>query len=306
VTAAFLSPNGARAAIVSGRFVKIWDVVKNQLAYPALTNAQPVSHAEFGRDGTQLVCCGADSTFNRGYAQVYDARSGEPISPQLFHRDGVLFATLSPDGRLVATAGEDFRGMIWETGTGRLIAILNHGEKVNSIAFSPDGERVVTGSADQSARVWDARTGMAITPPLWHIEPVVSAQFVAGGKQVATTDKKGRQYLWELTPDKRPAVEMLKLAGYLSGSMTDVANEPQLAKSRSLDSLEKELETEYPADFSISSKEVEEWHELEAEYGEHNRMWSAAAFHLKWLLNHEAADPSLAGRLAQVNGRLKP
>ena len=54
------------------------------------------------------------------------------------------------------TASWDGTARIWETATGRLLAVLSgHHARLRSAMFSPDGRRIITASDDASARIWD-------------------------------------------------------------------------------------------------------------------------------------------------------
>jgi WD40 repeat protein len=70
----------------------------------------------------------------------------------------VYSGAFSPDGLRIVTASADTTARIWDTATGKEIAVLRgHDDAVYSAAFSPDGLRIVTASADTTARIWDTR-----------------------------------------------------------------------------------------------------------------------------------------------------
>ena len=49
--------------------------------------------------------------------------------------------------------------MSWDPKSGELLATLQHGAPVSTIAYSPNGAQLATGSYDQTIKLWDAKTG---------------------------------------------------------------------------------------------------------------------------------------------------
>ncbi|VTR98054.1 WD40 domain-containing protein [Tuwongella immobilis] len=107
-------------------------------------------------------------------------KPGEPLSPRAIvqqptpikgilswsiesrlHSGGVRTMAVSPDGQLVATAGNDANVRVWDTTTGKLVhCLVGHDYYVLDVAWSPDGQTLASaGSFDNTVRLWDRKTG---------------------------------------------------------------------------------------------------------------------------------------------------
>jgi transcription initiation factor TFIID subunit 5 len=75
------------------------------------------------------------------------------------HTGTVKTVAMSPNGRMMATAGEDRSIMLWDLGTGKRIKkMTGHTGFIYTLSFSQDNTLLVSGSADCTVRVWDVNT----------------------------------------------------------------------------------------------------------------------------------------------------
>jgi len=302
--------------------VRLWDIATNRRPgaseeMPAGTSAA-ARRTSYSIDRRKLLRIADDDS-----ARVFDAGSGEPLSPPLKHGGAIHAANFSPDGTRVFTASGDRTARVWNAVSGEPVgAAMHHGSDVTCGAFSPDGKQIVTGSDDNTARVWNAETGEAVTPPLRHFATVEKVVFSPDGRCVLTASVDGLARVWDaatgepLTPTQRPAgwieqalgavdqstgwdlppdqreVERLVLlAQWLSAHRIDAGSNLIPVDSVGLREVWDQLRTKYAGEFVMTS-DLRPWHLREMNSAEKNRDWFGVVFHLTRLIE-----------IAQKNGQ---
>ncbi len=67
----------------------------------------------------------------------------------------MVVARFSPDGHLLVTACSDGTARLWDSATGKMLALMRNGKRVADVEFSRDGRLLVTASDDRLVRIWD-------------------------------------------------------------------------------------------------------------------------------------------------------
>jgi hypothetical protein len=154
----------------------------------------------FSPDGRRLVTGGA------GGLKVWDATTLEEKQEEKqaapANAAALTCVCVSPDGKLLASAGEDGAVKLWDAE--KLFPVLTlsgHRDAVTGVAFSADGKQLVSGGRDEAVKVWDVDNGKELAT--FYARSVTAVAFSPDGKRVAAGCKDGRSRIWELLPEGR-------------------------------------------------------------------------------------------------------
>src|SRR5262249_60868817 len=94
--------------------------------------------------------------------------------------------SLSPDGKTLATGGDDAVIRFWDLVTGKPSPKTLKGEvPVLALTYSPDGGRLAVAGLDAPVTVWDLAAGKVVAEcAAEKNERTVAVAFTAGGKSV--------------------------------------------------------------------------------------------------------------------------
>lgn len=116
------------------------------------------------------------------------------------HWGQVWAVAYQPDGKRLASGGQDGPIRLWDAATMTEQAVLTGHSAIRALAFTPDGRTLASAGADNIVRLWD----MASSPPVTravlkgHTGAVRALAFTHDGRMLATGGMDNAILLWDV------------------------------------------------------------------------------------------------------------
>jgi len=187
--------------------VQVWDGQTGQEIGTLGTHKREIRGVVFSRDGEFLA-----STSSDGIVKLWDdakwldkKRLDEKKVARLVLHTRVagpgLSVAFSPDGRWLATGGEENTVKIWDAhGGAELRTLRGHTGDIYAVAISPDGRWVASGGEDSTVKVWDAHNDYRLARTFrGHTGIVSSLSISPDSRRLVSGSRDATVKVWDLT-----------------------------------------------------------------------------------------------------------
>ncbi len=136
------------------------------------------------------------------YELIVLDRDHRPLWTGRLPTSGCRACVYSPDGRIIATGGDERLIRFWNAETGQLQRVVaGHTAPIFALAFSPDGRSLVSGADDGTVKIWQVSTGQHLFDLRRDQGYYHQLRFAPDGARLGGVDNRTRQaFLFDIHP----------------------------------------------------------------------------------------------------------
>jgi WD40 repeat protein/serine/threonine protein kinase len=172
--------------------VKLWNFETRKLVHEFEPSGPPNWQGNFSRRGDMAL------GFGDGSVTVWKAEAGWAQTNFPAHRRSVVGTCFTPDGRTLATGGEEGTAKLWDVATQHeIVTLRGHLRSIHAVDISPDGNRLATAAGGvESIKLWDMHTHQELITLVGEGALMLKLVFSPDGNKIIGRNDSGRVQIW--------------------------------------------------------------------------------------------------------------
>jgi WD40 repeat protein len=168
-----------------------------------------VNSVGFSADGTLLFAAAGEAGLF-GELSLWNTADWSRRLTLRGHRDALLGAALSPDGKIAASASYDQTIRLWSVATGKELRVLKgHNGPVFDVAFDPTSRLLASASGDRTVKLWDVASGERLDTFSQPTKDQYAVAFSPDGQHVIAGGVDSRIRVWQISPTAKEGTNIL-------------------------------------------------------------------------------------------------
>ena len=156
-----------------------------------------ISTSQFSPDGNEIAVASSIGIW------MYSVATGDELALFTGHTAQIQSLAFAPDGKILASTGNDRTLRLWNTDTGQQLMVLSDGRNFPSaLAFSPDGTTIATEGRTGTIQIWDVATGDRLATLTGHTDTVEALAFAPDGNTLASASEDLSIRLWNIDSEE--------------------------------------------------------------------------------------------------------
>lgn len=209
ITAAAFSPDGRWISVARYGVVEILSAGDRKPIRTLGGHAGNVNDVAYSPDGSVLLAAAGEPGLF-GELTLWNTADWTRRQVVRGHRDALLAAEMTSNGKMVATASYDQTIVLWDAAKGTTLRVLKgHNGPVFDLAFDPTGRLLASASGDRTVKLWDVASGERLDTFSQPTKDQYAVAFTHDGRYVLAGGVDSRIRVWQISASAKEGTNEL-------------------------------------------------------------------------------------------------